>query len=206
MLCELGPVGVPKESRYFVDWASGGRAPTSFTTSGASTATATRRTMNAAAASATRSLFRRRQNSWSGERAAIAGWTSSRSGRSPPPGASRAKSTLPVSTPSADSRCRTGFDGGEVTPRFASAELAAHPLQRAADQTRDVHLRDADALRDLRLCEALLKPHAQDLALALRERRQRGLQRGAVVGALVPHVLGPDGLHRVELVLAGRRR
>ena len=73
MLCELGPVGVPNESRYLPDWSFGGRAPTSFTTSGANTATSTRRTMNAAAASATRSVPRRRQKSCSGDRAAIAG-------------------------------------------------------------------------------------------------------------------------------------
>src|SRR3954453_17434439 len=71
MFLLLGPVGVPNESRYLVDCAFGGRAPTSLITSGAKIATRTSRTMNASAPRATLSSRSRRQNSCHGERAAI---------------------------------------------------------------------------------------------------------------------------------------
>ncbi len=44
--------------------------------------------------------------------------------------------------------------------------------ERAAQKPRDVHLRDADARRDLRLGQALLEAHRDDLALALGEVRR----------------------------------
>ena len=47
----------------------------------------------------------------------------------------------------------------------------AQPRDRLADDPRDLHLRDADALADLRLREVLLEAQAQDLALARRDRR-----------------------------------
>src|SRR3954453_12102809 len=71
MLSLDGPFGVPNESRYFVDCSFGGRAPTSLMISGAAIATRIRRTMKTIAAIATLSPFSRRQNSCSGERAAI---------------------------------------------------------------------------------------------------------------------------------------
>ena len=61
-------------------------------------------------------------------------------------------------------------------PRLTSAGAArlaglagqlAQTLQRAAQQPRDLHLRDADPLGDLRLREILPEAQEQDLALAL---------------------------------------
>src|SRR6266480_146 len=201
MLSPLGPVGVPNESRYWGPCSVGGRAPKSLTTSGARTATRIRRTMKTAAASATRSFRRRRQKSCRGERAAIAGCASRRSAPSPP-GASRTKSTLPVRDPPRVQNAEP-FDDRSRTPRD-SGELRPHPLERAADQAGDVHLGYAHPLGDLRLSEPVLEPHAEDLALSLGERRERRLERRAVVGAVELRILRADRLHRVELVLARR--
>src|SRR3954451_21511385 len=85
-------------------------------------------------------------------------------------------------------------------------ELVAHAIERAPDQPRDVHLRDPDLLGDLRLGEALLEAHAEDLSLALRQAREGGLERGAVVGAVELLVLAADRLHRVEVALVARPR
>ena len=52
------------------------------------------------------------------------------------------------------------------------ADRRAQLGQRAAQQARDVHLRDADAGRDLRLRQAFLEAHRDDLALALGEARR----------------------------------
>jgi hypothetical protein len=43
----------------------------------------------------------------------------------------------------------------------------AESLYRPADQPRDVHLREPDALCDLRLGQPVLEAHAEDLAVAL---------------------------------------
>src|SRR3954452_16061395 len=58
------------------------------------------------------------------------------------------------------------------------------PLERAAQQPRHVHLRDADLLGDLVLEHVVLEAHLEDQALALRERTHPGGQRAAVVDRL----------------------
>ena len=92
--------------------------------------------------------------------------------------------------------------------RAAAEQLLAHDAQRLADQARHVHLREPDALGDLRLRQPLLEAHAQDLALARGQPVERGLERGAVLRALELLVLAADRLERVELLLAapGRSR
>src|SRR4051812_21143003 len=82
--------------------------------------------------------------------------------------------------------------------RASSGELIAHTVERAPDQPRHVHLGYADLIGDLRLGEAVLEAHAEDLALPRRQPRERRLERRPVVGALVLEVLGADRLHRVE--------
>src|SRR5207248_334957 len=81
-------------------------------------------------------------------------------------------------------------------------------LERAADETGDVHLRDADLLRDLRLREALEEAQLQDHALALVERLEPRREHGAVLRHLVLVLLGADRLERIERLLpvAARRR
>src|SRR5829696_484442 len=85
-------------------------------------------------------------------------------------------------------------------------EFLAHHRKRLADQTRDVHLRETDPLGDLRLRQALLEAHPQDLPLARREPLQGRLEGGAVLRALEAGVLAADRLQRVELVLSARPR
>src|SRR5215217_7611218 len=68
-------------------------------------------------------------------------------------------------------------------------EFLAHHRERLADQARHVHLREAHPLGDLRLRQALLEAHAQDLPLARREPLQSGLQGSSVLRPLEAGVL-----------------
>ena len=70
----------------------------------------------------------------------------------------------------------------------------AQPLERAADEPRDVHLGDADALGDLGLREVLDEAQVQHDAVARRQRLQRRRDRGAVLDELEAVVLDPDRL------------
>src|SRR5439155_670251 len=82
-------------------------------------------------------------------------------------------------------------------------------LERAADQPRDVHLRDPDLLRDLRLGQPLEEAQVKDRALALVEDAETRLEDGSVLGDLVLVLLGAERLERVEVavvVLAGACR
>src|ERR687888_668531 len=79
-------------------------------------------------------------------------------------------------------------------------DLFADLLERAADQPRHVHLRDADLLRDLRLRQALEEAQVEDLALALVEDPKPGREHCTVLRHLVLVLLGADRLQRVELL------
>src|SRR4051812_5067485 len=79
-------------------------------------------------------------------------------------------------------------------------DLVADLLERTADQARDVHLRDPDLLRDLRLREALEETEVEDRALALVEDSEPGREHRAILRDLVLVLLGPDRLERVELL------
>src|SRR3954454_6349220 len=91
-------------------------------------------------------------------------------------------------------------------------DLVADLLERATDEPRHVHLRDADLLRDLGLRQALEEAQVQDLPLALVEHAEAGRQYRAVLRDLVLVLLRPDRLERVELAVlvvpagAGRAR
>src|SRR6266516_7173950 len=92
---------------------------------------------------------------------------------------------------------------------FLKRDLGADLLERPADETGDVHLRDPDLLRDLRLGQALEEAQVQDPPLALVEGLEAGREDGHVLGDLVARLLGADRLERVEralLVLARARR
>src|SRR4051794_27041488 len=58
----------------------------------------------------------------------------------------------------------------------------AQPAQRLADDPRDLHLRDADALPDLGLREVLLEAQPQHLALTRRDGAEQPPERRAVLG------------------------
>src|ERR687887_13510 len=57
-------------------------------------------------------------------------------------------------------------------------DLGADLLERPADQARDVHLRDADLLCDLRLRQAFEEPQVQDAPLPFVERAEAGGEVG----------------------------
>ena len=63
----------------------------------------------------------------------------------------------------------------------AHGDLFAHLLERAADQARDVHLRDAHLRGDLGLGEALPEAEVDDQPLALVEDVEPGLENGTVL-------------------------
>src|SRR5213076_1796430 len=70
----------------------------------------------------------------------------------------------------------------------------AQPGQRLADEPGDLHLRDADALGDLRLGQILHEAEVQDAAVALVEHVAQRAQRGDLLGALDALVLVADGV------------
>src|SRR5512146_1353983 len=80
-------------------------------------------------------------------------------------------------------------------------DLLADLLERAADQARDVHLRDPDLLGDLGLRQALEEAQVQDLPLALVEHPEAGREHRAVLRDLVSVLLGAERLERVELAV-----
>src|SRR5262249_1198027 len=64
-------------------------------------------------------------------------------------------------------------------------DLLADLLERTADETRHVHLRDPDLLRDLRLRQSFEEPQMQDPALAIVEDTEAGRQHRAVLRHLI---------------------
>src|SRR4051812_31361899 len=82
----------------------------------------------------------------------------------------------------------------------------AQPVDGLADDARDVHLADADALPDLGLREVLGEAQAQHLALALVEHAHQALDRRRVLRDGEPRVLdavdGPDALAGLLVLLA----
>ena len=73
-------------------------------------------------------------------------------------------------------------------------------LEGAAQQARDVHLRDADARGDLRLREVLLEAKPQDLLVARGEGGECGRDGGTPLRQLVCGVLLPEALAERVLV------
>src|SRR3954465_4925584 len=76
---------------------------------------------------------------------------------------------------------------GPALPRLSElvdlADGVAQGLERAAQQARDVHLRDPELRRDLRLRQPLLEAEVQDPARAGVEGLQAGAEHDARVGA-----------------------
>src|SRR4051812_34803992 len=79
-------------------------------------------------------------------------------------------------------------------------DLLADLLERAANQPRDVHLRDAHLLGDLRLRQPFEEAQMQDLSLALVEHTEARREHGTVLRHVVLVLLGPDRFERVELL------
>src|SRR3954452_1255945 len=75
-------------------------------------------------------------------------------------------------------------------------DRVAHGVDRAADQPRDVHLRDADGPRDLALREALVVAQANDLPLALAQLVEPAAQQHAMLGERVALVVAADRVER----------
>src|SRR4051794_20420110 len=69
----------------------------------------------------------------------------------------------------------------------------AQAVHRLADDPRDVHLADADALPDLGLGEVLGEAQPQHLALALGQHAHQALDRGRVLRHGEPGILDPVG-------------
>src|SRR4051794_37023169 len=82
------------------------------------------------------------------------------------------------------SRARDGLD------------RVAHRVDRATDQPRHMHLRDADGTGNLALREALVVAQADDLALALAEAVEAAAQEDPVLGELVALVVAADRVER----------
>src|SRR5919201_5030052 len=88
-------------------------------------------------------------------------------------------------------------------------DLLADLFERAADEARDVHLRDPHLLGDLRLGQALEEPQVEDLPLPFVQGAEAGREHGPVLRDLVLVLLGAERLQRVNLallVLARARR
>src|SRR5207247_2544289 len=94
---------------------------------------------------------------------------------------------------------------------FFGGDLLPNLLQGAANEPRDVHLRDADLLRNLRLREPFEEAQVQDLPLPVVEDAEPRRQHSAVLRDVVLVLFGADRLERVELFAvllraAGRQR
>src|SRR5262249_58739265 len=94
-------------------------------------------------------------------------------------------------------RSRVGLPQGP-TRLLVHGDLLSNLVERAADQPRDVHLRDADLLGDLGLRQALEKAQVEDRALAVVEYAEARLEYGAVLGDLVLVLLGAKRLEWIE--------
>src|SRR5277367_5564262 len=84
-----------------------------------------------------------------------------------------------------------------VSPAFSPPELALlenvlELFERPLLEPRDVHLRDVEALCDLRLADVLVKPQVEDDALAPCEDFEGPLQVRAVLEQLEAGVVLPD--------------
>src|SRR5579884_1032147 len=75
--------------------------------------------------------------------------------------------------PNARTRARPGLRSA-VGVELVGGDLLADLLERPADQPRDVHLRDAHLLRDLRLRQPFEEAQVQDLPLAVVEHLEPG--------------------------------
>src|SRR5262249_42600331 len=105
-------------------------------------------------------------------------------------------------------RSRVGLPQGP-TRLLVHGDLLSNLVERAADQPRDVPLRDADLLGDLGLLQALKKAEVEDRALAVAESGEPRLEYGPLLGALVLVLPGPKRLEGMEVAfvaLAGTRR
>ena len=91
---------------------------------------------------------------------------------------------------------------------LARRGVGAQARDRLADDARDLHLRDADALADLGLREVLVEAQAQHLALARRDRAHEVLERRAVLGQREAVLLGAERVAEgvAAVVLAAARR
>src|ERR1051325_330513 len=86
-------------------------------------------------------------------------------------------------------QCRRRPRAGSAPPGGAARlvllvdrDLLAELLERAADETRDVHLRDADLLGDLRLRQAFEEAQVENRPLARLERAEARREPGGVLG------------------------
>src|SRR5215212_5314907 len=133
----------------------------------------------------------------------------------------RSSSAAATVTPSTTSAAAGSWKTALIPRTFIPEALLREALlvKQAADQARDVHLRDPDALRDLGLREVLDETQVQHGAIARRQRGERRRDRGAVLDELVAAVLDADrlgvrlavalvaeavGLERDGVVRAGR--
>src|ERR1700693_5288213 len=94
-----------------------------------------------------------------------------------------------------------------VVLRALFGELA-QPLQRAAQQPRNLHLRDADSVGDLGLREILAEAQVEDLTLAAWQMASGREDRRVLIDQSEPLVLGSDRIEaaRLLVLLAGERR
>src|SRR4051812_44474800 len=69
------------------------------------------------------------------------------------------------------------------------SQFVADPLARASQEARDVHLRDADARRDLGLRQTLLEAEAQHQAVAVVERVERAGDEQPRLDLVVPRLV-----------------
>jgi hypothetical protein len=97
--------------------------------------------------------------------------------------------------------------GGHSGDRVVRARHRAQPPERLSDDARDLHLRHADALADLRLRQILLEAQSEHLALARRDGPQERGERGPVLGEGEAALVGPDGVAKgVARVVVGAAR
>src|SRR5438270_697105 len=95
---------------------------------------------------------------------------------------------------------------GRSLRRNAFGGALAQARQRAADQPRDLHLRDADALGDLRLRQVLDEAQVQDAPVTLVEHAAQRTQHGDLLRAVQALVLDAERVAERALAVVERAR
>src|SRR5207244_5709056 len=95
---------------------------------------------------------------------------------------------------------RSGARPNGLALGLFAGDLLADLLQGSPDQARDVHLRDADLLGELRLRQAVEEAQAEDRPLALVEDAEARREDSTVLRDLVLVLLDADRLERVDVI------
>src|SRR4051794_4905777 len=110
--------------------------------------------------------------------------------------------TLPVAPVTTTRTLRRLPHGGRAETSVLGTGDSLQPLNGAPQEPRHVHLRDADATRDLRLAQVFGEPHVEQHPLALGKRAHRSFEHGAQLDELEALIVGAESRPPAGVFLA----